>query len=201
MALRLNDEFVPTPEDGDAEIRKWVRQLEAGEPADRQLALDKLITLRAENALTECLKSGDLLTSQLATTGLWECWFNEQGTAARREMDRGIARMETGELEEALAIFVRLIRQYPRWAEAHNKHATTLYLLGNPRLSYKACQIVVELKPNHFGAWNGMALCAAQLEKWKAALEAARHALALQPRAHTNLDIIQLAEEHLREKD
>jgi tetratricopeptide (TPR) repeat protein len=115
-------------------------------------------------------------------------------------MERGIAKMESGELEDAMAIFLRLIRQYPRWAEAHNKHATALYLIGNPRLSYKACQIVVELKPNHFGAWNGMALCAAQLEKWKAALDAARHALALQPRAQANLDLIHLAESKLREK-
>ena len=198
--MRLNDEFVPAPEDGDAEIRRLVQQLESGEPADRQIALDKLIALRAEPALTECLKSDDSLTAQLATAGLWECWFNEEGTAARQEMDRGVARMESGELEDALAIFVRLIRQYPRWAEAHNKHATALYLIGNPRLSYKACQIVVELKPHHFGAWNGMALCAAQLEKWKAALDAARHALALQPRANAVIDIIQLAEARLREK-
>ena len=56
----------------------------------------------------------------------------------------------------------------------------------------------MRLKPHHFGAWNGMALCAAQLEKWEIALRAARTALRLQPTALANNDLIQLAEAKLR---
>jgi hypothetical protein len=38
MAFRLNDEFVPAPGDGDAEIRKLVQQLESGDSVARKAA-------------------------------------------------------------------------------------------------------------------------------------------------------------------
>jgi tetratricopeptide (TPR) repeat protein len=200
MALRLNDEFVPPSDDGDPEIQKLRTLLEAGEPADQHAALAKLVTLRAEKTLTACLASKNPLAAHLATGGLWECWLNEQGPIPRREMDKGIRRMNDGDLAGALEIFDRLAEKFPRWAEAHNKRATVFYLLGNPRISYKICRLVVELKPDHFGAWNGMALCAAQMEKWQAALDAATAALRIQPGTQANVDLIRLAEVKLREE-
>lgn len=198
MSFRLNDDLPATPDDGDADIPQLKRLLETGTPKQQQAALDQLVSLRAENALVECLVSPNPAAIRLATGGLWECWLNEQGAAARRQIEMGSKRMNEGDLEGALDIFAKLVKKYPRWAEAYNKQATALYLLGNARLSYKVCQVVVELKPHHFGAWNGMALCAAQLEKWPAALDAARQALRLQPTAQANLDLIQLAEAKLR---
>jgi tetratricopeptide (TPR) repeat protein len=200
MALRLNDEFVPPEDGGEEELRRLRASLETGAPMDREIALRRLIELRAEEVLTECLRSEHPLTAQLATAGLWECWLNEEGSAARRRIEEGVKLMNAGDLPGALGVFVELIRNHPRWAEAHNKRATVLYLLGNARLSFQACQTVVELKPHHFGAWNGMALCAAQLEKWQAALDAARRALAIQPGAQANHDLIELAEQKLGEK-
>ena len=198
MSFRLNDDLPAAPGDGDADIPRLKRLLETGTPKQQQAALDQLVSLGAESALVKCLASQNAAAVRLATGGLWECWFNEQGAAARRQIEKGTQRMNEGDLEGAMDIFARLVKKYPRWAEAHNKQATALYLLGNARLSYKVCQVVVELKPHHFGAWNGMALCAAQLEKWPAALDAARQALRLQPTAQANLDLIQLAEAKLR---
>lgn len=198
MSFRLNDDLPAAPEEGDADVPRLKRRLETGTPKQQQAALDQLVSLGAESALVECLVSQNPAVIRLATGGLWECWFNEQGAAARRQIEKGTRCMNEGNLEGALDIFARLVKKYPRWAEAHNKQATALYLLGNARLSYKVCQVVVELKPYHFGAWNGMALCAAQLEKWQAALDAARQALRLQPTAQANLDLIQLAEAKLR---
>lgn len=200
MALRLNDEFVPPSDDGDPEIQKLRTILETGEPTDQHAALAKLISLKAENALTACLASKNPLAAHLATGGLWECWLNEQGPIPRREIDKGIRRMNDGDLEGALEVFDKLAEKFPRWAEAHNKRATVFYLLGNARISYKICQLVVDLKPDHFGAWNGMALCAAQMEKWQAALDAATEALRIQPGAQGNLDLIRLAEVKLKEE-
>lgn len=164
----------------------------------REEALHRLVELRAETVLAECLSSGNLIAAQLATAGLWDCWLNEQGREARRVMDQGIACMNGGQLEDALAIFRKLAVNHPDWAEAHNKQATALYLLGNARGSLRVCEEVVRLKPHHFGAWNGMALCAAQLEKWEITLRAAKQALSLQPTALANHDLIQLAEAKLR---
>ena len=130
---------------------------------------------------------------------MWECWLNEGGPDARREMDRATDLMNEGRLEAALEIFARLAELHPDWAEPLNKQATVLYLLGNSLASLRLCRRVIELKPHHFGAWNGRALCAAQLDKWREALQAAREAHRLQPSAPGNLDLIRLAEEKLAE--
>ena len=158
MAFRLNDDLSPVGSDGDnSEIAELKRCLENGTPAQQQAAIERLIELRAESVLVECLLSQNSVVVRLATGGLWEFWLNEQGHAARREIDKGIKRMNDGDLEGALETFSKLAKKHPDWAEAHNKQATVLYLLGSARLSYKICQTVVALKPHHFGAWNGMA--------------------------------------------
>jgi len=163
--IRLNDEFIPPsgPNGAATEIPALVALLNNGDPAERRGALNKLVEARAETELTDCLQSNDRVAVQLATAGLWECWLNEKGVAARQMMDEGIELMHAGHLAAAAEIFLSLMKQYPDWAEAINKQATTLYLSGKPAESIALCVKVVALKPNHFGAWNGMALCEVQL--------------------------------------
>ena len=199
MAFLLNEQFNPSPDDEHSEIARLKAVLESGEPSEKTEAAERLAELRAEPALTDCLASNNDVTVHLATSSLWEIWLNERGPEARREMDRGIELLNQGRLEAALEAFSRLAEEYPDWAEPLNKQATVLYMLGSSLASLRLCRKVVELKPNHFGAWNGRALCAAQLEKWREALTAARHAHRLQPNAHGNLDLIRIAEEKLRE--
>jgi tetratricopeptide (TPR) repeat protein len=196
MSLRLNEDAA-APDDDRKRLK---RALLEGSQAERKHALTRLIELGDETTLTEVLCSENLFAAQLATAGLWECWLNESGPAAREAIDKGIACMNGGDLTDALAIFQKLAELHPEWAEALNKQATVYYLLGNARHSLRLCKTVVKLKPHHFGAWNGMALCAAQLEKWQIALDAARKALSLQPTALANHDLIQLAETKLREE-
>lgn len=196
MSLRLNEDAAAAPGDDRKRLK---RALLEGSQAERKLALTRLIELGDETTLVEVLCSENLFAAQLATAGLWECWLNESGPAARNAIDKGIACMNAGDLTDALAIFQKLAELHPEWAEALNKQATVYYLLGNARHSLRLCKAVVKLKPHHFGAWNGMALCAAQLEKWQIALDAARKALSLQPTALANHDLIQLAETKLRE--
>ena len=199
MAFLLNEQFTPSPDDEKSEIARLKALLESGEPSEMTKAAERLADLKAESALTECLASENELAVHLATSSLWEIWLNERGPDARREMDRGVELLNQGRLETALEVFSRLAEDYPDWAEPLNKQATVLYMLGSSLASLRLCRKVVELKPNHFGAWNGRALCAAQLEKWREALTAARHAHRLQPKANGNLDLIRIAEEKLRE--
>jgi tetratricopeptide (TPR) repeat protein len=191
MAFLLNEEFVPPA--GDEEIGRLLSRLQSGTLSDRQLALTRLIQKGAEPALVGMLGDEDPLTVQLATSGLWECWLNEKGAVARTRIDAGIESMNAGDLAAAAEVFNGLMDEYPDWAEAINKLATLLYLGGQPAPSLELCRKVVALKPHHFGAWHGMALCALQLKDWPTALRAAQEALKLQPGAHGNLDIIRLA--------
>jgi len=199
--IRFNDEFIPSP-DGDGPARErdqLVALLRLGDPAEQRRGLAGLISADAQEELTDCLRCADPTVVQLATAGLWECWLNEKGASARQMMEEGIELMEAGHFASSAKIFLTLIQQHPDWAEALNKQATLLYLCGEAAASLEFCKKVVTLKPNHFGAWNGMALCAVELEDWQGALAAAENALRIQPGAESNHEIVRLAKRKLKE--
>ncbi len=185
------------PDPSETKIEGLRAQLEAGDAAERRQALRQLIALRAEDVLARCLGSVQPEVVRLASNGLWECWLNDAGAPARQRLEEGIEAMNLGDLEAASGIFERLSVEYPHWAEAINKQATVLYLQGEPQQSIEWCRQVVALKPDHFGAWNGMAICAIQIEDWPLALHAVEESLRLQPHSPTNRQLLRLVQTRL----
>lgn len=175
--------------------------LETGTTQQRLGALRQLIELRAEPELARCLAVADPAVVQLAITGLWECWLDEAGSDARRAMEAGIDAMNIGDLEEAAETFKELMSAHPGWAEAVNKLATVLYLQGLPEESIVYCHQVAAIKPDHFGAWNGMAICAIQTEDWTLALRAVEESLRLQPHSPSNRQLLQLVQSRLQQRE
>ena len=156
-----------------------------------------LVARRAEKVLSECLAEGRPGVVPLATAGLWECWMNEAGPDARLEMEHGIEVMNAGDLAAASQTFKALMAEHPGWAEAINKEATVLYLQGKLPESIELCHQVVAMKPDHFGAWNGMAICAIQTDDWSLALHAVQESLRLQPHSQMNHQLLRLVESRL----
>lgn len=152
---------------------------------------------RSEEDLVRDLAADCLDTVRAAIAGLWEHWLNEAGPKARTEIDHAIESMRAGELEDAADAFARLAAAYPGWAEPINKHATALYLQGRCEESIELCREVVLLKPDHFGAWNGMALCALQTGEWLLAREAVLQSLRLQPGSRSNQQLLELVHSRL----
>lgn len=196
--IGLNQEFIPAPrQEAPASVCQLIRALKTGTRSQKEAALLNLIIAGAEDELTDCLAFPDPVTATLATAGIWECWLNEEGPEARTAIDQAIQLMGRGNFVDAERAFICLSRQYPGWAEPINKHATILYLRGRPKRSIDLCELVVEMKPRHFGAWHGMALCAVKLHQWRMAIESARQALEIQPQAKANREIILLARSKL----
>jgi len=193
--IRLNEEFIPAAPRREAppSVPELIRLLKTGPRAQKEQALPNLIIIGAEHELTDCLSFPDPVTATLATAGLWECWLNEEGPDARTAIDEAIRLMERGNLVDAERQFISLSRQFPGWAEPINKHATILYMRGRASRSLELCELVVEMKPRHFGAWHGMALCAVKLHQWRIAIQAAREALKIQTQAKANREIILFA--------
>ena len=89
-------------------------------------------------------------------------------------------------LDEAQAHFEKVIEIYPEFAEAHNKLATVLFLLGDYENSINECKVTLKMNPHHFGAWHGMGLCLYQLANYPKAIESFKSALEIQPYADIN---------------
>ena len=176
----------------------YVRNIVEGNTATRAASLHALIEAKAEAIFTTLLAaSDDPAVVEIAMRGLWECWFNEAGPGPRLVLEKGMAAMDGSKFELAEHCFRALIGQHPEWAEATNKLATLRCLEKRYRESLDLCRRVVLLKPDHFGAWHGMTLCAVQLGEMAVALEAARQSLRLQPRQESHREMVRSLEERL----
>ena len=129
-------------------------------------------------------KAPDLRNS--ATMALWDCWYFEAGEVAEAYIRKGEDLMGLSKFEEAQAHFEKVIKTYPEFAEAHNKLATVLFLLGDYKNSVNECKVTLKMNPYHFGAWHGMGLCLFKLARYSEAIESFKSALEIQPYANIN---------------
>ena len=83
----------------------------------------------------------------------------------------GSSYMSQNNLESAYDVFTRTIELDPKWAEAWNKRATVLYLMGEYRLSQYDIDKVLELEKRHFGALSGQALVQTALKNYQKAID------------------------------
>ena len=69
-----------------------------------------------------------------------------------------------------LNIFTTVIELDPKWAEAWNKRATVLYLMGKYQKSQDDIDEVLKLEKRHFGALSGQGLVQMKLKNYEKAL-------------------------------
>ena len=82
---------------------------------------------------------------------------------------------------EAVQIFTKVIALDPKWAEAWNKRATVLYLLGEFQRSQDDIDKVLELEKRHFGALAGQGLVNIKLKNYEKAIKSYEKALEIYP--------------------
>ena len=139
-----------------------------------------------EKELLQNLLSENAQLRQTATKALWNLWLSQAGEKAESRIRTGTKQMDRRQYELAQQEFENLVMDYPKFAEAHNKLATVLYMQRKYVQSIRECQITLEMNPNHFGAWNGLGLCHYQLAHYQKAIESFNTALTLQPYADFN---------------
>jgi len=86
-------------------------------------------------------------------------------------LTKGSNLMSQDKLFEAKIIFSDVIKLDPSWAEAWNKRATVLYLLGNYEESQMDIDKVLQLEKRHFGALSGQGLVQIKLKNYEKALK------------------------------
>ena len=157
------------------------RKLMAGDqPAIASAAFD-LAYLKGESQLVRALKAPSGAVRTAAINSLWDLWVRAAGHRAFRDLQAANAAVERNAYQEALDILGRVTRTYPDFSEGWNRRATLYWRMGRMKEAVIDARKVVELNPNHFGAWQGMALCLVHIGDLEEACDCLRRALRITP--------------------
>ena len=123
------------------------------------------------NKLFEELKISSESSSFEIEQKIWKIWSTHPNKNNLTSLlAKGSNLVNQNKLYEAEAIFTKVIKLDPNWAEAWNKRATVLYLLGEFQKSQNDIDKVLELEERHFGALAGQGLVNIQLKNYEKAI-------------------------------
>ena len=100
-----------------------------------------------------------LRTSDNAVSDLWSLWIAERGSDAAAKIKHAEELISVESWSEAETEILALIEEHGiHWAEPVNRLATLYYMLGRYEESKALCELVLDIKPWHFGALSGIVL-------------------------------------------
>jgi len=171
------------------------RQMMVGDQRQKLTAASQLIFVRGQKQLVRALKSESTAIRELASDSLWMMWFRDGGEDAYRRIQVAQADVKERKFKEALAIFDRLIEDYPRFAEGWNRRAILYWQMGQSEEAVADCKKALSLNPDHFGAWQGLGLGELQLGDVTGACRALRVALRLNPHDRATQRLLRQSED------
>ena len=147
------------------------------------------------------LKINNEESSYLIEQKIWEIWSthptNEKLTSRLAE---GSSFVRGKKFSKAINIFTEVIEKDPSWAEAWNKRATVLYMLGEFQKSQDDIDQVLALEQRHFGALAGQGLVNIQLKNYEKAIRSYEQALEIYPAMRSPKIMIKQIEELMKQQ-
>ena len=132
---------------------------------------------------------------------IWELWTTHPSKSNLTAlMADGSFYMSQNKLETAYETFTQTIKLDPNWAEAWNKRATVLYLMGKYELSQADIDKVLELEKRHFGALAGQGLVSIALEDYEKAINSYREVEKIYPNMRSPKIMIPQIQEIIKSK-
>jgi tetratricopeptide (TPR) repeat protein len=132
---------------------------------------------------------------------IWEIWTTHPtDPKLTMELSKGTKLMQGNTLAESIKVFSNLIDLDPSWAEAWNKRATALYLIGDYEGSQKDIDKVLELEDRHFGALAGQGLVNIKLENYEKAIESYKRAQEIYPAMQSPKIMIEQIEQLIKQQ-
>ena len=101
---------------------------------------------------------------------------------------------------KAKDIFTEVINLDQNWAEAWNKRATVLYMLGEFQKSQNDIDQVLALEQRHFGALAGQGLVNIQLKNYEKAIRSYEQAQEIYPAMRSPKIMIKQIEELMKQQ-
>ena len=117
-----------------------------------------------------------------------QSWLEASTPAVTLLMSRGLREASTGASDEATSVFSDAIVLDPTLAEAWHQRAIARFKSGDTVGAVRDIQETLKLEPRHFGAWRTLERIAEGREDWKAAYDAWRHVLDIDPRTPNGED-------------
>ena len=140
---------------------------------DRDVILDKLFK--------ELKINNTALTNRIEQK-IWEIWSTHpKNQKLTEKLAEGSDLVRNKQLSKAVNIFTEVIDLDPKWAEAWNKRATVLYMMGDYNGSQKDIDKVLKLEKRHFGALAGQGLVNIQLKNYEKAIMSYKKAHEIYP--------------------
>jgi len=132
----------------------------------------------------------------LLESAIWQIWGETDDDDAGLLYRRGMEALTADRPDDAVAYFSDAIKKAPDFAEAWNKRATVLFMMGDFGRSVADVEQTLALEPRHFGALSGLGLIYLTLGRDALALKAFEAAL----KVHPYLPGARLKAKELREK-
>jgi len=131
---------------------------------NHQREIDKLfIQLKSAN---------DFENSKKIEDKIWDLWITHPSkNSLTKLLADGSSAMMDNKLDTAYNKFTEVIKLDPNWAEAWNKRATVLYLMGKYKLSQADIDKVLAIEERHFGALTGQGLVQTALKNYQKAID------------------------------
>ena len=153
------------------------------------------------NRLFNELKINNLALVYGTEQKIWEIWSTHPtDEKLTQELLKGSNLMQGETISESIKIFSKLIELDPNWAEAWNKRATALYLIGDYEGSQKDIDKVLELEDRHFGALAGQGLVNIKLENYEKAIESYKRAQEIYPAMQSPKIMIEQIEQLIKQQ-
>ncbi len=134
------------------------------------------------NKLLDKLKVSSQTSSFSIEQKIWDLWSTHPtNKKLTKKLAEGSKFVKENRLFKAVEIFTEVIEEDPNWAEAWNKRATVLYLLGDYNGSQDDINEVLNLEKRHFGALAGQGLVNIKLENYEKAISSYKKAQDIYP--------------------
>lgn len=154
---------------------------DAGKRREAAQRLGDVGVMADASALVKELKDPDEEARAYAEQSLWKIWERSGDKNVDALYRKGVRQMATGQGEEAIATFSRIIQMKPAFAEAWNKRATVYFMMEEYEKSLADCDEVMKRNPYHFGALAGYFQIYLEMDDPERALRYGKRAIAINP--------------------
>ncbi|HLZ67851.1 MAG TPA: tetratricopeptide repeat protein [Aliidongia sp.] len=161
-------------DDRYASVLTLVRCLAGGMPVDARDAV-------LREAFQQLRRTASAIEANRLDQIIWQRWADAGTRPARLLLNEASKALALGDIPAALDHLDRAVARDPGFAEAWNRRATVLFMVGHHHRSIADIERVLVLEPRHYGALAGLGQILLQADEPEGALIAFEAALSINP--------------------